>query len=209
MNPTLSRFLALAVLAHLLLFAPMVCVAQDEGSEDLHQYFDDNGLSTRKNLISTDVLAPLYGAFTLRYERGIGKHLSLEFGVSKLLPFYIYELPPLSSILNGFYPTGGWGFSVAPHFFFDTKAPERSFIGPKYALRMYNLEDESIVHVQDFTFHYGYNMFLGKHLVFCYQMGMGYRRILHANIPSAFGPNRSESRGTLSLPWVLGIGVMF
>lgn len=209
MNTTVSKFLTFVALAHVMLFAPMMCIAQDNDTEDLHQYFDDNGLSTRKNLLATDVLAPLAGALTLRYERAVGKHLSLEFGVSKILPFYVYELGSLSNNINRFYPTGGWGLSLAPHFFFDAKAPERHFIGPKYSWKMYNLEDLSTAHVHDFTFNYGYNIFLGKHLMFCYQFGMGYRRIVHTNIPSVFGPNRSDSMGTFSFPWVLGIGVMF
>jgi hypothetical protein len=209
LKPTLSRFSAFVVLLGLMLFLPSMGFAQDEGAEDLHQYFDDNGLSTRKNIIGTDLLAPLAGAISVRYERGIGKHLSLEFGASKLLPFYVYELSTLDNYIGRFEPTGGWGLSVASHYFFDDKAPERHFIGPKYTWRMYNLEDQSTVRVQDFTVNYGYNIFLGKYLMFCYQVGMGYRRILHKDIPSYYGPNRSESMGTLSLPWVLGFGVMF
>lgn len=185
--------------------------AQIAPEEDLHQYFDDGGLSTRKNLIATDLLAPLAGAVTLRYERGLTKNFSMEVGVSKLLPFYVFEVLPLNGTIAGFHPKGGFGFSVAPHLFFAEKAPERSFIGLKYGFRRYSLEDGGFATIHDFSTSYGYNIFLGKHLMFCYQFGFGYRRILRTapTVPNGPYGGYAQTRGVPFLPWMLGIGAMF
>lgn len=197
----LMGFLLLSIPAH----------AQDD-SEDLHAYFDDGGLSMRKNLIATDFLSPLYGAVALRYERAIGKSFSMEVGVYKLTSFYLYEmLLPIGSVINGFDPDGGVGIFLSPHIFFDDRAPERHYMGPRYGWRRYTLADGATTVVHDLTLDYGYNIHLGEYLMFCYNVGGGYRRIVRSESPGlpGYGHGYAETIGMPCFFWSLGLGVMF
>jgi hypothetical protein len=180
-------------------------MAQDEGQEDLRQYFDDGNLSKRKNIVAIDAMGPLSGAVTLRYERALGEHFSIEASGSKLIPLYIVEVPPLWFFAN-VTPTGGWGWSIAGHYFYDNKAPERQYMGPRYGWRKFVLEDGRTTTVRDMTLNFGYNVFMGKHFMFCAQLGLGYRRIIRS--PSqGYGYELKERN--LAMPYQMGFGVMF
>jgi hypothetical protein len=184
-------------------FAPGSIFAQVEQQEDLHAYFDDGNLSKRKNILATDFIAPLSGGLALRYERALGKSMSVEIGATKLLPFYLFELPPVELHTD---PKGGWGLSFATHFFFDDRSPERHFVGPRYAWRRYTFDGGRTTTVHDITWNYGYNFFLGKYLMFCLQYGIGYRREVNS---FRLGLSGGYSRGTFSMPYIIGIGFMF
>lgn len=187
--------------------------AQIQPSENLDEYFDDGGMSERKNIISTNLLAPIFGELGLRYERALTKRFSIEVGLKKMAPFYFFELLlPINDQFHGFAPSSGWGYSFAPHFYFWDKAPEFHYIGPRFAQRTHALEDGAKLRVTDFTIDYGYNLFLSKQFMFCYDIGIGYRRMDF----DAIGHTRSgyrgvlqESTGTIYMNWVLGIGLIF
>jgi Protein of unknown function (DUF3575) len=210
MNLTSRGFWGIALLAMLWL-VPHGAFGQDE-PDSLRKYFDDNGLSTRKNIISTNLLAPISGLVGLRYERAISHRMSIELGVQKVMPFYLYELIlPLNDLVNNFEPKGGISLSLSPHFYFWDKAPEFHYMGPRYAFRNYNMIDGSTLQVHDVTVEYGYNLFLSKRFMFCYGIGGGARHLRAydaAATPSA--PRLPTEKFTfIVMTWSIGLGVMF
>ncbi len=189
---------------------PTALLAQQD--EDLHKYFDDGGLSARKNIVSTNLLSPISGVVGLRYERGIGKRFAIEVGAYKLIPFYLYELIlPINFYFSYFEPKGGWGISLSPHVYFFDKAPEYHYMGPRYGFRKHSLQNGATVAVHDLTIDYGFNAFLGKHFMFCYDLGVGYRRMIFdgSAAPAMSYLPRLETHGSLYSFLSIGIGVMF
>lgn len=193
----------------LLVVLPVVALAQVDSTEDLHRYFDDGGLSQRKNIIATNLLSPISGVASLRFERALTKHVSLEVGVYRMLPFYLWELLlPVNVYFDDFVPKGGWGISAAPHFYFWGDAPEFHYFGPRFGWRYHTMPNGAKLDVKDFTIDYGYNLFFTNHFMFCYDIGWGYRRMTYS-YPVGGGSILPESRGTLYMFWSIGLGVMF
>jgi hypothetical protein len=212
-----DRIMRLGICLRFLLLSFMlalVCTPQRlaaQVKEDLHPYFDDGGLSKRKNILATNFLSPISGIVGLRYERAIGNRFSVEVGAYKVFPYYVYELIlPIDAYISYFEPRSGFGLSVAPHYFFSGKAPEYHYMGPRYGWRHYSLQSGASLAVHDLTWDYGYNLFLSKYLMFCYEFGMGYRRMLFdgTRANSSFIP-LSQKRGTIYMYWSIGLGVMF
>ncbi len=212
---SISRPLLLSLACYMLFFSiPGALQAQEteKAPEDLHQFFDDGGLAKRKNLVSTNLLSPLAGAIGLRYERAITGHLSVEMGVYKLLPFYLFELLiPVTAYVDQFQPVGGFGLSVSPRYFFLGEAPEYHYLGLRYGFRRHTTARDGYLAIHDFTIDYGYNLFISKYFMFCYDFGMGYRRMisLQGGKQSNGLPNRRETSGTIYAPISAGFGFMF
>jgi hypothetical protein len=189
--------------------APTTLMAQEE---DLHKYFDDGGLSARKNIVSTNLLSPISGVVGLRYERAIGKRLAIEVGAYKLIPFYLHEMTkPINFYFSDFEPKGGWGISLSPHVYFFDKAPEYHYMGPRYGFRKHSLQNGATVAVHDLTIDYGYNLLRGENFMFCFDIGLGYRRMIFDGSTAtvmSYLPS-TETRGTVYSFFSLGIGVMF
>lgn len=178
--------------------------------EDLHQYFEDKGMSKRKNIIATNVLAPFHGELGLRYERGITDHFSLEIGLKRLMPFYLFEAAFSGTApLDGLALSTGYGFSIAPHFYFWGRAPEFHYFGPRFARRTHFLENESKFTFSDITIDYGYNLLFTKHLIFNYETGIGYRRVAFERAQNLYWGRGSYTEGGLVVMFMLGIGVIF
>lgn len=207
----LFRIVLVALLG--LVMVPIHASAQNEDEENLDRYFEDGGMSERKNILATNLLSPLWGELGLRYERAISKHVSIEIGLKKLTSIYVFEFgSEVDFQFSSFDPVSGWGISIAPHFFFWDKAPEFHYIGPRFAQRTHTLESESKLHVSDISFDYGYNLFLTKRMMFCYEVGFGYRRVNYEEgtklINYYYGPNK-DTYGGLLIYTSLGLGLIF
>ncbi len=66
---------------------------QNENENQNHKYFEDGGLSERKNLIKLDLFSILNGDVPFFYERVLSDNVSIEIGAGFQLPFYNNELP--------------------------------------------------------------------------------------------------------------------
>jgi hypothetical protein len=182
---------------------------QAQATEDLDKYFDDGGLSTRKNIVSTNLLAPISGNIALRLERRLGKGMSLELGGSYYLyrGFHLFSFHELAPY---FEPTGGIGLSVAPHFFFSGHAPEFHYMGPRYAWTRLMMANGLALTMHTVTVQYGYNLFLGKYLMLCYGVGFGLEYGHYSDTAVSVGSYYAGTSYLMpAMDFSVGIGVMF
>lgn len=178
-------------------------------SDSLDKYFDDGGLSTRKNILSTGLLSPISGNLSFRLERRLSKGMSLELGSN----FHLYRgfhLFSFHELLDYFEPAGGIGLSAAPHFFFSGHAPEFHYMGPRYQWTRLKMDNGLALTMHMITVQYGYNLFLGKYLMFCYGVGFGVEYGRYSDTAVSQGSYYAGTSFLMpAMDFSIGIGVMF
>lgn len=148
---------------------------QSDSIQDNSFYFDDGGISARKNIIKINILSAINGDLPLYYERALSKSFSIEIGAGLLLPYYILELPQIFSteaeIIN---PDFGYSLWIHPKYYLQQNAPELNYFGVQIRKRNYNQNNQTIVYT-DVTLNYGLQLILGKRIAFDYNVGIGVR----------------------------------
>lgn len=149
--------------------------AQSDSTQNNAYYFDDGGVSEAKNLIKLNILSIINGDLPVYYERVLSKSFSIEIGAGILFPYYIPELPQLSSdshrIEN---PDYGYSLWIHPKYYLQDQAPELTYFGIQLRRRNYNQDNETIIYT-DVTLNYGLQLYFGKRFVFDYNIGIGFR----------------------------------
>ena len=183
-----------------------------EAEEDISIYFQDGGLSKRKQIIALNLLSPLWSELQGKFERRFTKRLALDAGIA-------YSTRRGIGLLRDFREQAiqgelknGIGFFISPHFYFDKHAPEGIYAGLRYDYNRFSLRDSG----DDFVLShglqevFGYNLYVTKFVMFTYEEGFGVslksRKTPGATIPGASAGNSWLS---LSISLTAGFGFFF
>jgi len=149
-------------------------LAQNDSIPDASFYLNDTGFSIRKNVIKVNLLSVIYGDLPVYYERAITNSFSIEVGAGVLLPYYFPKLSQYDEDIEGVEnPIGGTSIWIQPKLYYGGRAPENSYVGVQWRQRNYNLENNEVRHT-DISLNFGYQLVLGKRLIFDYNAGVGF-----------------------------------
>jgi hypothetical protein len=149
-------------------------LARGQAQEDLSQYFDDGGLSNRKNILKTNLPGFALGKVGLNYERLVGSRIGLHCGMKVILPN-----PPVQFEFNG--DPEGTGFGVMLGFRqyplgFWLDAPEGLNWGISAEQVGISGTNGQNLTFTNFFFTNGINVFFTDVLMASYDVGVGPRR---------------------------------
>lgn len=194
----MSRLLLIAMM----LLSHHLVVAQKDTLPDNSYYFDDGGISERKNIFKVNILAIVSGDLPFYYERILGKSFGLEIGAGLLLPYYLPDLPNLFTeeyeVEN---PDFGHSLWIHPKYYIQPKAPEFGYFGIQLRRRHYNQNNQSII-FSDLTINYGFQLFLGKRFIFDYNVGIG------SSFKTQKSLNIKNEKSGLAIPIGIKLGIL-
>lgn len=129
--------------------------------EDVSQYFDDDGISKRTNLISTNLFAMINGDFGLSYHRLIKDNLELELSGGKTTNKYLINVSDnyTSNITDS---KGGISYAIQIKRLQEFSTGAFLYSGIKYRCRDYRSDYYGKSTYQDFLLTFGYQYFFTK-----------------------------------------------
>lgn len=194
--------------ASLLLLGIMVlpCQRACAQDDDISQYLDDDNISEKRNIVLLNSTVVFTGDLPIHIERAFFRRIGLEVAAGLILPHYLFELPFSADRDELQDLRMGYSLWLHPKYYFRPYAPEYNYIGPQYRRRQYNLAAGGGIIFHDFSINYGFNLFLRKHFIFSYNVGIGYR--MRSDIDAAGVKSKMELAG-LAVPWNVRFGFVF
>ncbi len=178
--------------------------AQNDTIDENDAFFDDGGISKKKNLIKINTLSLLSGDLPVSYERGFGKRLSLEVGVGVLLPFYFNEIPG-EAIDNGFGLKKrdlGYSLTIFPKYYLFSETLDYVYVGFQYRQRNFDRNTQSI-RQNDYCLIYGFQYYIYSQFSVDFSIGIGFR------FTNSIGTIYEESDIGVLMPFALKFGYLF
>ena len=155
----------------LVIFSSIVSYSQ----EDVSQYFNDGGISQRKNVISYNLTAMINGDFTVGYQRRLTDIVFLEAGVGILTPNFLFELADFgnSIFIQPYLGKGGLSYYFHPKFQYSGDDRYSFTLGGKFRNRAYRADGTSTLTVKDYMFFTTAAYNIGKFMVLEFGTGIG------------------------------------
>lgn len=148
--------------------------SQDDNTIDNSSYFDDGGLSERKNIIKYNILSSLNGDASLHYERALAKKFAIEIGAGFLFPNKFIFLEDEFYNASPRKTDNGYSLWLNPKFYIFKNAPEDYYVSFLLRQRCYNIGEQKIIH-NDILFNQGIQFIIGKRFSFDISLGFGLR----------------------------------
>jgi hypothetical protein len=142
-----------------------------QNSESVAYYMNDDGISSSKLILKTDVVSIIHGEAPFLLEYVLNQRLSAEGGLGILLPYYVHDFVPLLVDSKPNFSNNSLGTSLWLKFkLYHTKAPELHYIDVTVHHRNYSSLDAT-----DFSFNLGNQLMVGQRMTFDYSVGVGVR----------------------------------
>jgi len=162
----------------LIFFFSLTSIIAQNDTDEVSQYFDDEGISSGKNIVKLNLASLVTGDLSIQYERVIGNRFSIELGAGLLMPFYVNEWPKSKIDSNNISienPKGGYSLRIIPKFSLYGEAPESGTAGFGYRKRHYILSDSKTITFNDYYLMFGWQMAIYQKWYIDFQIGAGYR----------------------------------
>lgn len=143
--------------------------------EDVSQYFDDGGISQRKNQVFINLSAMINGDFTVSYQRRFTDVVFLEAGLGVLTPNFLFEAGDFgnSIFVQPYLGNGGLSYFIQPKFQYSGDDRYSFTLGGKFRNRAYRADGASTLTVKDYIFYTSAAYNMGRFMVLEFGTGFG------------------------------------
>jgi hypothetical protein len=191
-----------SALGFFVVLLPFLSLAQDNSQANAY-YFDDDEISSSRNIIKVDAISLIHGELPITLERTITRRFSVEGGLGILLPYYVHDFLPLifdderQRFTNNKFGSSVWLKAKL----YEDRAPDLHYID--FTLHRRNFAENSVT---DVSFGLGNQLIIGKRLAFDYGFGVGVRFQNTTSEEYIFDPDMGM---TIIIPLQIKLGYLF